>query len=125
MVDKATGQIICLSHDKGRCHDFSLLKKSKTHLHPKTEAVTDRGYLGLQKRHARTSMPKKSSKKNPLSAEDKTFNRAISQKRILCENVIAAIKRFRIVAERYRNRRRRLGLRMALIAAFYNRGLKV
>jgi transposase len=125
VVNKSTGVIICLAHDKGRCHDFSLLKKSKTGLHPKTKAVTDMGYLGLQKIHAQTEMPKKSSKNNPLSPEDKARNRAISKKRILCENVIAVIKRFRIVAERYRNRRKRFKLRMALIAAIYNRGLNV
>jgi DDE superfamily endonuclease len=56
-------------------------------------------------------MPKKRSKKNPLSASDKTKNRAISSERVPCENVIAMLKRFKIIADRYRNRRRRFGLR--------------
>jgi hypothetical protein len=33
------------------------------------------------------------------------------------------VKRFKIVSDRYRNRRRRLGLRFTLIAAAYNKDL--
>jgi hypothetical protein len=36
------------------------------------------------------------------------------------ENVIAMLKRFKIIADRYCNRRRRFGLRFFLIAAIYN-----
>jgi DDE superfamily endonuclease len=65
-------------------------------------------------------MPKKRSKKNPLSAADKKTNRAISSERVACENVIALLKRFKIIADRYRNRRRRFGPRFFLITAIYN-----
>jgi Transposase DDE domain len=68
-------------------------------------------------------MPKKRSQKNPLSASDKERNRAISSERGACENVIAMLKRFKIIADRYRNRRR-FGLRFFLIAAIYNMELK-
>jgi DDE superfamily endonuclease len=63
--------------------------------------------------------------KNPLSATDKARNCAISSERVPCENVIAMLKRFKIIADRYRNRRRRFGLRFFLIAAIYNMELKV
>lgn len=36
--------------------------------------VTDSGYQGLQKHHSKTQMPKKRSKKNPLTKEDKKSN---------------------------------------------------
>jgi hypothetical protein len=36
------------------------------------------------------------------------------------EHVIAKLKVFRILQERYRNRRRRFGLRLNLIAGIYN-----
>ncbi|MBI3441659.1 MAG: transposase [Proteobacteria bacterium] len=68
-------------------------------------------------------MPKKRSKNNPLSKEDKQNNRAISKNRVRVENVIACVKRFKILADKYRNRRRRFGLRFSLIAAAYNRDL--
>ncbi len=44
----------------------------------------------------------------------------IAKSRSLSKNVIGTLKRFRILAERYRNRRKRFGLRLFLIAAFYN-----
>ena len=97
-----------------------MFKQSKLRLHPETKAVADSGYQGLQDRHANTEMPKKRGKKSPLSAGDKIRNRAISSERVACENVIAMIKRFKIIADRYRNRRRRFGLRFFLIAAIYN-----
>lgn len=124
-MDKATGKIICIAHEKGRRHDFHLLKRSKTRLNPKTKALTDTGYLGLKKLHADTDMPKKRSKKAPLTKEDKVRNRTLSSARVPCENVIGAIKRFKITADKYRNRRKRFGLRFSLIAALYNANLNV
>lgn len=68
-------------------------------------------------------MPKKKSKKNPLTKEDKKNNQLISSERVSVENIIREVKIFRIVAEKYRNRRKRFGLRVNLIAAFYNRNI--
>jgi IS5 family transposase len=93
-------------------------------LHPATKAIVDSGYQGLQRAHANTHIPKKRSKKNPLSPSDRARNRAISSQRVPCENVIATLKRFKIIADRYRNRRRRFGLRFFLIAAIYNMELE-
>ena len=56
---------------------------------------------------------------------DRARNRDISSERVPCENVIAMLKRFKIIADRYRNRRRRFGLRFFLIAAIYNMELEV
>jgi hypothetical protein len=65
-------------------------------------------------------LPKKRSKKKPLTEEDKLFNRELSSCRALNENIIGTIKRFKIVSERYRNRRKRFGLRFNLIAGICN-----
>jgi transposase len=86
----------------------------------KTKLVTDSGYQGVQKEHANTEMPAKNTKLHPLTKQQKQSNRALSQQRILVENVIGSLKHFRILAERYRNRRNRFGLRFNLIAAIYN-----
>lgn len=82
--------------------------------------MTDTGFQGLQKIHANTVMPKKSSKKNPLTKDDKKKNKEISSERATNENVIYMIKRFKIVADRYRNRRKRFGLRFNLISGICN-----
>ncbi len=62
----------------------------------------------------------KKTKKEPLTKEDKRKNRELSSQRVLNENVIGMIKRFKIISDRYRNRRKRFGLRFNLIAAIYN-----
>jgi hypothetical protein len=65
-------------------------------------------------------LPKKKTKKQPLNKEDKKKNRQLSSVRALNENVIGMIKRFKIIADRYRNRRKRFGLRFNLLAGIYN-----
>lgn len=119
-MNKKNGAIICTEYANGKKHDFRLYKDSKVRLHPDITAITDTGYLGLQKQHKNTHMPKKRSKKNPLTVEDKQQNRVLSSRRVLNEQVIGKIKRFKIVADRYRNRRKRFGLRFNLIAGIYN-----
>lgn len=100
-----------------------MLKESRVHFRSETKVLVDSGYQGLQKVHVQTEMPKKRSKKNPLSKDDKVRNREISSERVPCENVIGKLKRFKIIADRYRNRRKRFGLRFFLIAALYNKEL--
>jgi hypothetical protein len=78
------------------------------------------GYQGLQKIHLETVLPKKKSKKNPLSIEDKKNNTALAKERVIVENVIGMLKRFKIIADRYRNRRKRFSLRFNLLAGIYN-----
>jgi len=107
-VDKATGRIICVAFCKGRKHDFWLFKESKTRLLPAILSITDSGYQGIAKVHAKSLLPKKNTKKNPLTKQEKAANRAISSRRVLNENVTAVLKRFRILAGKYRNRRKRL-----------------
>jgi IS5 family transposase len=84
------------------------------------QVAVDTGYQGLQKLHAKTALPKKRSKKHPLSKEDKKNNTALAKERVSVENVIGMLKRFKIISDRYRNRRKRFGLRFNLIAGLYN-----
>jgi hypothetical protein len=112
--------VICTSFTNGKKHDFKLFKESRVRFKPSTEILTDSGYQGLQKLHAKTRMPKKKSKKQLLTQEDKKNNRTISSERVVNENVIGSLKRFKIISDRYRNRRKRFGLRFNLIAAIHN-----
>lgn len=65
-------------------------------------------------------MPKKKTKNKPLTKEEKAQNKKLSQERISNEHVIGAVKKFKIIADKYRNRRKRFGLRFNLIAGIYN-----
>jgi len=105
---------------KGRRHDYHLFKNSKIHIHQQTEIIVDTGYQGIQNNHSKTRKPQKRFKKKPLTKSDKKNNKIINADRVLVEHVIRKIKIFRIMAERYRNRRKRFGLRLNLIAAIYN-----
>lgn len=120
VVNKSTAEIICINTGNGKMHDFKLFKKSKIHIVPEVAVIVDSGYQGLQKLHANTELPKKRTKKHPLTKADKLKNSEISSKRVLNENVIGVIKRFRILGEKYRNRRKRFNLRFNLIAGIYN-----
>ena len=120
VINKADRTIVCTAVASGKRHDFKLFKESKTHIHPEILAETDTGYIGIMKLHANSILPKKSSKKCPLTAEDKAANRKISSDRVGNEHAIGFMKRFKIIAERYRNRRKRFGLRVNLIAGICN-----
>jgi hypothetical protein len=120
VVDKKTRKVICTAFGEGKRHDFRLFKDSKTNIHPDILVELDTGYVGIKKIHANSVLPKKKSKKNPLTTEDKANNRKISSERVTNEHAIGFIKRFKILSERYRNRRRRFGLRFNLIAGICN-----
>ena len=120
VVDKANGSIICTNFAKGRKHDFKVFKESGVKVNPNSKIVVDSGYQGLQKIHSNTMLPKKNTKKKPLTKDDKKHNHLVANTRVLNENVIGLIKRFKIIADKYRNRRKRFGLRFNLIAGWHN-----
>ena len=84
------------------------------------ELLADSPYQGLSKLHERSRTPKKRSKKGQLTKDERRANRELSRRRIVVENVIRSLKIFRILLERYRNRRKRFSLRFNLIAGLYN-----
>jgi len=89
-------------------------------LHESLELLADSGYQGLDKLHDKSRTPKKRSKKHQLTKGERRANRELSRRRIVVENVIRSLKIFRILLERYRNRRKRFSLRFNLIAGLYN-----
>lgn len=119
-MDKKTKQVICTAFANGKRHDFRLFKESKIKINPDIKVITDTGYQGIQKLHSKSDLPKKKTKKNPLTKEDKHKNQELSSARVANENVIGMIKRFKIISDKYRNRRKRFGLRFNLISAIYN-----
>jgi transposase len=105
---------------KGHTHDVQLFKDSRVGLSKHICVLGDAGYQGLMELHVNSQTPFKTMKQHPLTQEQKASNRVLSRKRILIENIIRRLKIFRILRERYRNRRKRFGLRFNLIAAIYN-----
>ena len=57
LVEFATGQIICTAFEKGRIHDFKLLKRSRLPFVSSQLCLADRGYQGFSKRHSGACIP--------------------------------------------------------------------
>jgi hypothetical protein len=114
------GRIIHVSKTRpGSIHDFAMHQEEPP-LPKDTRAFVDSGYQGLDKLHPCTELPYKASKHKPLDDEDKAYNRALARVRIKVENVIAQLKSFKILAERYRNKRKRYNLKFNIIAGLVN-----
>lgn len=120
VVQKSSKKIICTDFCNGKMHDFKLFKQSRLGFKPTQKVLVDTGYTGILRIHPNSLIPKKRSKKHPLTPEDKAINREISSERTMVENVIGSLKRFKIISDRYRNRRKRFSLRFNLISGIYN-----
>lgn len=116
-------EIIATAFATGSTHDFHLFKESRTGMSPQICSLADAGYLGIGKVHENSRIPAKKSKLHPLTQAQKAENHQLSCQRIFVEHVIRRLKIFRILSERYRNRRKRFALRFNLIAAIYNQEL--
>ena len=120
IIDRDTLEIICLHFDLGRTHDFKLFKAAGIHMHPDTGMLGDSGYQGIARYLANSYIPKKKPRNGELSEAERDDNRILSKERICIEHVNRRVKIFRILGQRYRNRRKRYGLRFNIIAALYN-----
>jgi hypothetical protein len=120
IANRKTKEIIATAFGSGSTHDFHLFKESRSVMSAHICSLADAGYLGIGNLHENSRIPAKKSKLHPLTEEQKAYNHQLSRERIFVENIIRKLKIFRILSERYRNRRKRFGLRFNLIAAIYN-----
>ena len=120
IVDQKSQAILATAFGKGSIHDFHLFQISQIRLSADICSLADTGYLGMGKLHANSQIPFRNTRWHALTEEQKIYNHKLSSERIFIENVIRRLKIFRILSERYRNRRKRFGLRFNLIAAIYN-----
>jgi IS5 family transposase len=120
VVDKKGRRILCTQGCEGKRHDFQLFKDSKVRFRKGTVSLEDSGYQGIEEIHSNALTPKKKSKNRPLTKQQKRYNKMLSSERVGVENTIGWLKRFHILTDRYRNRRKRFGLRFNLIAGIYN-----
>lgn len=114
------GQILRTDFANGKMHDKKLFDKSKLMVSPKTKKRVDSWYQWVQNTMWNVDMPKKWSKKHPLTKAEKKTNTELSKKRILVENKLCQIKVFDIFDEKYRNKWRRFWLRFNLVCWIVN-----
>jgi len=120
IVCKKSRKIICVVFCNGKKHDFRLFAESEIRMLEEIEAQTDTGFIGIEKLHKNSCLPHKKPKGGKLTKDQKRENRAISSKRVSNEHAIGFVKRFKILTERYRGRRKGFGLRFNLIAGICN-----
>jgi len=105
----------------GKTHDFNIYKDQKNrdrfHGVPKK---ADRGYQGIKKYDKDAEIPFKKPKNGKLTAEQKAYNRKLSEKRIKVENVIRDMKIFNILSDTYRNRCKNHSIKTNIIAGIVN-----
>jgi hypothetical protein len=125
IINQRNKQVICTEVAKGRQHDFSIFKNSRIKVLQQVQLLADKGYQGIHHYHTKSYIPYKKPRNGQLTIKQKQHNKEQCLLRVRVENVIRHLKIFRILSSRYRNRRRRFGLRINLIAGLYNYELKL
>lgn len=125
IIEADTKKIVFVSFEKGSVHDFQLYKDSTENIDEDTAMIGDSGFQGLDKLLNKAITPKKKSKNNPLTDEDKELNHLISTIRISIEHVNCQLKFFRILSERYRNRKDTFKNRALYLCSIYNLSLVI
>ncbi len=131
IMTDADKKILLLSASKnGRRHDKNLLDKTcwLSSVPPDTTLWVDTGFQGIQKtvnKGISVMMPKKKSRKKPLTDKQKEENKTISSIRIVVENALAGIKRFNSLHQVYRNRKGQDDSMMMLASGLWNLHLQM
>jgi hypothetical protein len=120
IIDAKTKDILCVLVSNGKTHDFKMLKDSKIHISETIKILADLGFLGINKIHENAVIPHKNTKNNKITKEQKLQNKILARQRIVIEHVNRLMKIFLILKYPYRNKQKRFGLRVNLLAAIYN-----
>lgn len=115
-----TGFIYEIQIGLGAEHDFHLFKRTFKGTPENVIYTVDLGYLGINKVHSNSKIPKKKSKKHPLTEEDTKYNKELGADRIFIEHTNGWIKRFKILSSRFRNDLNFFAPFSVLICALFN-----
>ena len=85
MAELNTEQTLVTDFCHGSGHDFQLFKQSRSLVAEHICVLADAGYQGLTSLHSNSQTPAKKGKFHPLSAEQRTANHKLSQKRTLSD----------------------------------------
>lgn len=113
-------QIVSIQIEDGRKHDLTIARKYLKEMVIYPYIMADLAYKGFHQIKSKLLIPIKKPKNLSLPQIAKQINQEISRRRITIEHINGKLKHFRILTERYRNRRKRFGLRMNLIAGMVN-----
>ena len=99
----------------GNIHDKKLFDNSRIKIPKTCNLIGDLGYVGTD-----CIIPKKNSKLQKLSKDDKIYNKQHSKRRIIVEHVFAHLKKWGILRDRFRNNISHYNTIFFHIVAIYN-----
>lgn len=102
-------------------HDFELFSRNLKQISFGAFILTDKSYQGIQVLYPNSLLPSKAKKHCKLDPELKIYNQKINKRRIETKHVFDSLKTFKILAEPYSNRGKRLVLRFSLITGITTR----
>lgn len=115
-----TGFIYEIEIRLGAEHDFHLFKRTFEGNPENVTCTADLGYLGIDKVHRNSKIPKKNSKNHKLTEEEIEYNKELAKDRIFIEHTNGWIKRFKILSTRFRNNLAFFSKFAVLICALFN-----
>lgn len=120
IITTEAGRIVSASPSApGTVHDITIRRRGPP-LPKGSRGYGDSGYQGYQEDHPDFDMPYKKTKNRKLTNEEKEYNHALSRFRVRVEHAIGRMKKFRILADRYRYPRSRHSVKFAVIAGITN-----
>jgi AraC-like DNA-binding protein len=120
IVCLTTLQILLVVCDKGRTHDFKILKKGRLRILKELKKYGDSGYQGIAKLYDNSTTPHKKPKGGELTPQQKKENRMLARLRIPIEHVNRRCKIFRIVKATYRGKHKNFSKVWTVIAGLVN-----
>lgn len=120
IITTETGRIVAVSPSvPGTVHDITIRRRGPP-LPEEARAYADSGYQGYQEDHPALDIPYKKPKKGKLTKDEKEYNHALSRFRVRVEHTIGRMKKFRILADRFRYPRTRHAVKFSIIAGITN-----
>jgi hypothetical protein len=120
IITTEAGRIVSVSKSApGTVADITIRRRGPP-LSETAHAYMDSGYQGYQDDHPAIDIPYKKPKKGKLTKLEKEYNHALSRFRVRVEHAIGRMKKFRILADRYRYPRLRHSVKFSIIAGITN-----
>ncbi|MCC6717398.1 MAG: transposase [Acetobacteraceae bacterium] len=119
-VVTAEGRIASVSGSHPGSHHDLTIRREGAKLPRSAHLYADSADQGYERQHAAMELSDNKRKGGELSADENDYNRGLGSFRVAIEHRIGRTKRFRIVAERYRNPRHTHSTKTSIIAGLVN-----
>ena len=109
-------------YKKGRRHDYAIYKKNHPLVPQDVVNVFDLGYLGVEKDFPKqlSSLPNRKNRNQKISEDERYYNKDQSKRIIVIEHIICRLKKYRILADVFRNRLRKYNKVSDIVSGLVN-----